>query len=203
MYLRLSPIALAHPIPGHGASELVMTFLDEFLLDLPHLAFDDADLVRYAIAAFRNFLKQVLRNDGVRERRYDRAAESSDGAQETIVAECHSAYSLGAASGVVRGEAGGGPLDDLGRHLAAGLSDMDRELLRGLSRGAPVKEVAAWLGLDYGACRVRIHRLRVRLRVDAIAYAEAADPPRRLALDRFFRRLGIQSRGDGERKNDR
>lgn len=192
LYIRLAPLAARITPPGHDPSEVVTSFLDQFLLNLPHLAFDRAGIDPYVVTAFRNHLRQLIRNDAVRQKRYDLASQRS-GASELLVAECQSEYSVSSAADKLHDEAPANDTRAMAKHLASRLTQDEKALLRALSGGASVRETAGWLGLEYGTCRVRIHRLRVKLRVEALGYAESAPDPEKRHLARFFRRLGLSS----------
>jgi RNA polymerase sigma factor (sigma-70 family) len=198
----LAPSVKRFAVPGHDPAELVDTFLDDFVLTLPDFPIEGSEFVRYARTAFNNRLKQVVRNDRLREEKYRSAAEAGGSSGRTIISGCHSAYSLAAArESPIRNEHDS-VLARLTAHLQNILTRSERVLLRYLVRGAPAREIATWLGIEHGACRVRMHRLRFKLREEAVRYAEASDGAERMEMERFFARIGVQLNEDGAR-NDR
>jgi len=187
-------LSLAH----HDPVELVRTFIDDFLLNLPDCVVDESTLRRYARVAFRNRVRQLVRNAGVRERKYDSASESLGAQGETLVASSVSAYSRRATDPFSVSPDSSRPLRGLARALAAALPKQDRKLLQYLKRGVPPRKIAEWMGIEYGTCRVRIHRLRARLRKEALEYSRNATGTERASLDHFFARLGLAADDPGE-----
>ncbi len=193
----LAPSAKRFAIPGHDSEELIDTFLDDFVLALPDLPIEGSEFVRYARAAFNNRLKQVVRNDRLRGEKYRLAAEASGSSESTIIAGCQSEYSVVAARQQKIENETHSVLAGLTTFLRNTLSRSERLLLRYLIGGAPAREIASWLGIEYGACRVRIHRLRIKLREEAVRYAAASGVEERVEMKRFFARIGVQLNEDG------
>jgi DNA-directed RNA polymerase specialized sigma24 family protein len=193
----LIPSAKRSRIAGHDSAELLDTFLDEFVLALPDLPIEGAEFVKYARAAFNNRLKQIVRNDQLRAEKYQRAAESGGSSDATIVAGLQSDYSVTAARQSPAESDSPSVLTRLGAHLKATLDRTDRTLLRYVIGGSPTREIASWLGIEHGACRVRIHRLRIRLREEAVCFARSSSGAERREMERFFARIGVQLNENG------
>jgi hypothetical protein len=190
----LVPLAEARAPAGHEAEELITTFLDDFLVNLPTLAIEASQLKRYAIASFRNHLKMVRRSDDARDNAYTRAA-TRIGKSSAIVAECHSEYSLASSDGSDATSPETSSLRrDLAFRLLTGLSKDEKILLQSVTKGIPLRKTAGWLGIEYSACRVKLHRLRWRLQREALSYAETASPKDREALRLLLARWGITTK---------
>lgn len=182
----LWPIGRAMASEGHEADELITTFLDDFFLADHAVAPTCADVSNYVVGGFRNHLRNTVRNDDTRRSTYARAASDSPETAESIVAECQSAYSIHAARGGLAPNIIAGPAKAaLARHLVAGLSREEKIILGGLSAAVPVRQIAEWVGIEYSACRVRIHRLRARLHREAADYASSLADGERAKLETF------------------
>jgi DNA-directed RNA polymerase specialized sigma24 family protein len=187
----LVPLAEARAPAGHEAEELITTFLDDFLVNLPTLAIEASQLKRYAIASFRNHLKMVRRSDDARDNAYSRAA-TRIGKSSAIVAECHSEYSLASSDEIeVAAPETSSVRKGLASCLLAGLSNDEKLLLQSVTKAIPLRKTAEWLGIEYSACRVKLHRLRWRLQREALSFAETASPKDREALQILLERWGI------------
>jgi hypothetical protein len=190
----LVPLAEARAPAGHEAEELITTFLDDFLVNLPTLAIEASQLKRYAIVSFRNHLKMVHRSDEARDNAYARAA-TRFGRSNAIVAECHSEYSLASSDGSKTTDPESSSVRKaLAARLLAGLSKDEKLLLQSVTKAIPLRKTAEWLGIEYSACRVKLHRLRWRLQREALSYAETASTKDREALKLLLERWGITTK---------
>jgi RNA polymerase sigma factor (sigma-70 family) len=207
LYLAFAPLlreqCRAMGIPEADRDELVGTVLQRFVQHVIREQRAPREIARYLTAAMRNRARNHLRDDRRRHQRYARAYEQCTGTDERVVAECHSEYGVRAAAGE--------PEEPHARsaiaHLAAAsinvLSAEERELLVGLGRHLPMRELAAQLGISYGAARVRLHRLRGRVRQLAASYVVSLAADDRKEMERFFRRAGVMLDRNPEQGEDR
>lgn len=193
----LVPLARAFEPNGYETEELLTTFLDDFLMDLPTLAIEPARLRHYATVSFRNHLLMLRRADLARESAYQRAARHF-GCSESVVAECQSEYSIAACTDVMEDAPRSKPaLAAFVRHLRSRLSRDEAILLRHVINGMPLRTIAEWLGIEYPACRVRLHRLRGRLQREAADYYRTIPEAERAPFAALLRRLGIGNHAPG------
>lgn len=180
-------------VPMAERDEVVTTLLDDIVLHLQRTNAPPRELARYLVAALRNRLRNRHRDTQRHERTDERAYVEHGVARERIVAECHSQYGLRIAEGP--GSESAAPLNSAIEKLAArsalALTDVERELMIGLSRHVPLRELAAQAGLSYGAARVRVHRLRERFVKLAIQHVASLKDEERRQMVQFFRRAGI------------
>ena len=157
---------------------------------------DVRDIHAYIQRAFRNRMLSARRSAARREQRDDGATTSDAVTSERMVlATC----SEGAvrASGGYDGGAASAPSPAIARLAAvldAELSEGERQMLTWVGNAVPMREIAAWLGINYSAAKVRLSRLRSRLRVRALRHVSECDGAERGELVEFFRR----SSGDAE-----
>lgn len=181
---------------GVGAAdrrELVTVVLETFALHLMEGNRPPVDMARYMVAAVRNRARNLYRDRLRRQARYDSAYEQCTGTAERIIAECHSEYGIRASRAPEEPEPPRIPnaIERLAARSALALSDDERHLMVGLSCRVPLRELAAQLGIGYGAARVRVHRLRERFRKLARQHLDTLDPAERRELERFFRRAKV------------
>jgi hypothetical protein len=94
-------------------------------------------------------------------------------------------------------------IEKLAKKSALALNDSERELVMGLSRSIPLRDLAAQAGVPYGTARVRLHRLRQRMLKLAIQHVAALEAAERREMVRFFRRAGISLDVEHARQRDR
>jgi RNA polymerase sigma factor (sigma-70 family) len=196
-------------IPPEERDEMVTTLLDDVVLRLQDAELPPRELGRYLVGALRNRARNRHRDRKRRHASSERAYSEHGRAAERIVAECHSSYGLeqaappGDESPPLRSA-----IEKLATKSALALTDVERELMVGLSRRIPLRELAEEAGLTYGAARVRVHRLRERFLKLAIQHVASLEDAEKREMERFFRRAGVplepdEVAGRGTRAGDR
>jgi DNA-directed RNA polymerase specialized sigma24 family protein len=182
-----------HVAPGER-DELVTTVLDDFVLHLQDAASPPYDIARYLVAAVRNRIRNRHRDQERTRALGERAYSTLHGTEQRVVAECHSEYSVRAAS-PTNIEGTDTPLESavtkLAQWSALALRADELALMVGVSRHMPVRDLAAQLEISYAAARVRVHRLRERFRKLVVQHAVTLDVAERREVERFLRRAGI------------
>ena len=174
-------------VDGDERDDMVTTLLDDVVLHLMEHRLAPRDLARYLVAAFRNRARRRHR-DGIRRDNNRSVAYSEIGTgQQRIVSECISEYTLGA-SGAGAASESRTVISGLAQCVAAELSPDEMTMMIGIGRHMPLREIAAQLGISYGAARVRVHRLRERFHGIATRYASTLKPEGQKEVARFFRR---------------
>lgn len=176
--------------------QVVLGCLDDVALVLMrHLTPIPRSLAAYLIRALRHDVLGERRGTGRRAAR-DEAALALRGAMtERVVLEVCSEESVRASAGPDWEAAALSPaLERLASALDEGLTDEERCVLGWLGQWVPQALVADWLGISYGALRVRVSRLRDRLREAALRYAGQLPPEDRAVLQEFFRRTALTPR---------
>lgn len=83
------------------------------------------------------------------------------------------------------------------------INEEERYLLTWTSHGVPTRVAAGWLGISYAVAAKRMSRLRARLRVAAMGFADTLAPEERRHLERFFARAAsVSPIGKGAASND-
>lgn len=174
--------------------DLVATVLGDVLLHLIDTDLPPRDLTRYVVGAFRNRARNEHRDRTRRGAREERAYSAEPAGAQRIVAECHSAYGLATAHGAAH-DSDPVPLSaaitKLARYSAQAMGPDDAQLMIGISRHIPLRDLAAQAGLSYGAARVRVHRLREKFTKLMPRYVAALEPDERREMERFLRRAGV------------
>lgn len=180
-------------VPPEDRDELVTTLLDDVVLRLQEDELPPRELGRYLVAALRNRARNAHRDRKRREASSDRAYTEHGAARERIVAECHSQYGLRQAETADPDDVLPlrSAIEKLATRSAQALSDMERELMVGVSRHVPLRELALHAGISYGAIRVRLHRLRERMLKLVRQHVATLEGAERQELERFFRRAGV------------
>lgn len=200
-------------VPEDERDEMVTTLLDDVVLRLHEAQIPPRELTRYVVAALRNRARNHHRDRKRRLMRSERAYSEHGPAAQRIVAECHSAYglqqsapsddstdeSLGASLGDTDALSLRSAIEKLAERSALALTAQEQDLMVGVSRHIPMRELAAQAGITYGAARVRVHRLRERMVTLAIQHVAALDGIERRELLRFFRRAGVSLKTDEQR----
>jgi RNA polymerase sigma factor (sigma-70 family) len=174
-------------IDGDERDEMVTTLLDDVVLHLMEHRLAPLHLARYLVSAFRNRARRRHRDVGRRDAVRSVASEEIGAAQQRVVAECISEYTLGA-SGVNEITTRNAVLSGLAQCVAAELSADEMKMMIGIGRHMPLREIADQLRITYGAARVRVHRLRERFRRIATSYVSGLKPEDKKEIARFFRR---------------
>jgi RNA polymerase sigma factor (sigma-70 family) len=183
----------AHRLGARGADvdEIVIDVLDDVALAL---ARPDAPVPRslsgYLVRTLRNALVNARR---ARLRQHGRATRAMGITGDDIVAQAASRASLHAAAGPDHEPPRLSPvLERLVATLDAGLTEDERRILAWVGEWVPQRLIADWLGISYGAVRVRVMRLRERLHAAAHEYAATLDDAERAVLEAFFRRTATR-----------
>jgi DNA-directed RNA polymerase specialized sigma24 family protein len=172
--------------------ELVTTLLDDVVLHLMEYQIAPRHLTRYLVAALRNRARNRHRDSHRRLATREMAYRGSITAGQGIVAESHSAYGLRAAMPNDTNTSGARtPILKLADRFMAMLSPDEITMVIRVGRHVPLREVAGQLGISYGAARVRLHRLRERVRKDAIEHVASLKADERRELERFLRRADV------------
>jgi RNA polymerase sigma factor (sigma-70 family) len=146
-------------------------------------------LAGYLVVSLRHDVMNGRRDQRTRMSRNERAVRETPITNESVVSETYSEGSLRASYGPEVEEINlAPPLERLASALDEGLTEEERHLLACLGQWVPQRLIAEWLGITYGALRVRVLRLRARLREAAMKYAGNLDDEEQRVLNRFFRR---------------
>lgn len=86
------------------------------------------------------------------------------------------------------------PLQRLAMALASSLTADERQLLSWLAEHVPQREIARWRGVEFGAMRGRILRLREKARRIAWRWVESRPPGERATLEGHLARVARPSR---------
>jgi RNA polymerase sigma factor (sigma-70 family) len=193
-------------IDADQRDELVTTLLDDVVLHLMEYRIAPRHLSKYLVAALRNRARNRHRDLRRRLATRERACNELVGSGERVVAEGHSAYGL-AASDPHDVDWAHPPRSSIARmaeRIVKGMSGDEITMLIRVGRHVPLREIADQLGISYGAARVRLHRLRQRLRKEAVAHVALLRPDERHELENFFRRAGVELAPRGvERQTER
>jgi DNA-directed RNA polymerase specialized sigma24 family protein len=188
-------------VPAPDREDVVCTLLDDIVMRVIDNPIAPPALTTYIVKTLRNRVRTHHR-DSMRERSTDQKAYAEYGvSSEMIVAECHSEYGIRTATGgdMAPGSSGRSVLTHLANVLARKLSLEDRILIVGVDRLIPLRHLATELGVSHGAARVRLSRLRHRIGVVAVEYADALPPAEKQEVLRFLRRANVVARGRTER----
>jgi RNA polymerase sigma factor (sigma-70 family) len=198
LFLRFAPLlrdqARRMGIDAGERDEVVTTILDDVVIHLIENQLAPRHLAKYLVASLRNRARNRHR-DSNRRRNAEEGAYGDVGlGAQRVVAECHSEYGIHASHS--RENVESQPLRSAIRKLA---EKSARELTRdetimvvGVGRHIPLREMAAQLGITYGAARVRLHRLRERFRKLATEYVVTLRPDEKREIERFLRRAGVR-----------
>jgi RNA polymerase sigma factor (sigma-70 family) len=180
-------------VPDEDRDELVVTLLDDVVMHLQESALPPRELGSYLVAALRNRARNLHRDRRRRDGRSEDAYTEHGTGRERIVAECHSEYGLRQVSAEAEGDHAPlrSAIGKLAIRSALALDQAERELMVGVGRCVPLRDLAAQAGISYGAARVRVHRLRERMLKLAIQHLATLDDVERRELERFFRRAGV------------
>lgn len=180
-------------VPPDELSALVDTLMADVVLHLVDIDVPPRELTRYLVTALRNRARTRHRDEKRRQATSEAAYEVCGESSERIVAECHSDYGLRSAL----------PTDDraevpvrsvitrLAEKSVGELSHQEILMVVGVGRHVPLRDIAEQLGVNYGAARVRLSRLRERFIKLAIEYALTLGAAERKEIARFFRRAEI------------
>lgn len=183
-------------IPRDECDEIVLTFLDDKVTELARIETEPASLAGYVVRGFRNRVLNLRRDQLTRRGIYDNAMTYVGSTSQQIIAECHSEYGIKAALSPDEESPFLRPaLIKLSEYSAAQLATEDIGLLMALGDRVPMREIAAWLGISYGNCRTRAHRLRERISRLALQYMKSLEPAERDEVKRFLTRAA-----NGERR---
>jgi RNA polymerase sigma factor (sigma-70 family) len=174
-------------VDGDERDDMVTTLLDDVVLHLMEHRLAPRDLARYLVGAFRNRARRRRRDSSRRSHNQSTAYSETGSAQQQIVAECISEYTL-EASDAGEPNAVRPIVTGLARCVAAELSADEMKMMIGIGRHMPLREIAEQLGISYGAARVRVHRLRERFHGIASRYVATLKLEERREVARFFRR---------------
>ena len=196
LFLRYAPLlrdqARRLGIDGDERDDMVTTLLDDVVLHLMEHRLAPRDLARYLVAAFRNRARRGHRDSTRRDTNTGTASSEIGSAQQRIVAECISEYTLASSIASEPATASGAVIVGLARCVAAELTADEMKMMVGIGRHLPLREIADQLQITYGAARVRVHRLRERFRRVASDYVATLKPEERKEITRFFRRAEFE-----------
>jgi DNA-directed RNA polymerase specialized sigma24 family protein len=177
-------------IPPASREELVTTVLDDVVMHFQNVPSPPRVLGKYVVAALRNRVRNVKREDSRRLRRIEAVGEQS-------LEAFQSSYALRAANPeadcdeqLLRSA-----VAKLATHSVKELSEGELHLCVGMARQIPIRELAEQLGIAYGTARVRVSRLRDRLEKIIRQHTATLVDDERREVDRFIRRSGIDVRG--------
>jgi RNA polymerase sigma factor (sigma-70 family) len=178
--------------PGER-DELVTTLLDDVVMHLMEHQIAPRHLTRYLVASLRNRARNWHRDSHRRIAAHERAYAEPGTSNEKIVAECHSEYAIRSSGRAFLDSSLSArtPIANLAERLGQVLTRDETVLIIRVGRHAPLREVAAQLGITYSAARVRLYRLRERLRKLAIEHLRTLKLDERQELERFFRRAEV------------
>lgn len=180
-------------VPAGDRSGLVTTVLDDFVLHVLDADLVPRELARYLVGAVRNESRK--RHRGLERARVtgERACTMLDGSGQPLVAECHSEYGvrITRAPDVDSGIRLHAAIVKLAEWSALTLREDELELMVGVSRHVPLRDLAARAGVTYGAARVRVHRLRERFRKLVLQHVTSLEAEERREVERFLRRAGL------------
>jgi DNA-directed RNA polymerase specialized sigma24 family protein len=143
----------------------------------------------HLLGALRHRVWNERRNRRRRERRETSAGEDAPGMGERVVpATCSQAAIDASASVEARSTHLAPAIERLVVVLERALTEDERVLAAWLGEWVPQTTIATWLGISFGAARVRVHRLRERLRTAALEYVEGLDATERRQLVRLLAR---------------
>lgn len=146
-------------------------------------------LEAHLLGALRHRVWNARRARRRRERREDLAADDAPRAGEGVVRETCSQAAIDASASVAADPPPLAPtIERLAAVLNTTLTDEERTLVAWLGEWVPQTTIARWLGISFGAARVRVHRLRQRLRTVALKYAAGLNAAERRELDRYLER---------------
>lgn len=170
--------------------EVVMQCLDDAAISLMrHTTPVPRSLAAYLLTAFRHDVINARRDERRRHAQHRTAVREGSAASEWIVLEASSEHAVRASRGPAYQDDGFAPvLARLARALDEQLSEDERRLLTWVGHWVPQRLIAEWLGISYGAVRVRILRLRDRLHAAATRYAGCLSTEEQRLLQHFFRR---------------
>jgi RNA polymerase sigma factor (sigma-70 family) len=197
LFLRYAPLlrdqARRMSIDPDQRDEVVTTLLDDVVLHLMECQIAPRHLTRYLVASLRNRARNRHRDSHRHRATQESAYREVGGSTEMIVAESHSSYGLRAsgATDVDAPHSVRAPIAKLAERFAEDLTPDETIMLIRVGRHLPLREIAAQLGISYGAARVRLHRLRERFRQLATEYVSTLKADERHELERFFRRAEV------------
>lgn len=180
-------------VPPADLPQFVDTLMTDVALHLAEMDVAPRELTGYLVTALRNRVRTRHRDQNRHRVLHERAYTESDASSERVVAECHSEYGLRstAAADAEREITVRPVIARLAEAAAKELSPEELVMLVGIGRHVPLRDIAAQLGLSYGAARVRLSRLRERFVKVVIEYARSLDAADRREIARFFRRANV------------
>ena len=171
-------------------SDVVLALIAESASTRGRQRDDVRDIHAYIQRAFRNRMLSARRSASRREQRDVRATTSDAATSERMVLATCSEGAVRASGGYDDGAAAAlsPAIARLAIVLGAELSEGERQMLMWVGNAVPMREIAAWLGISYGAAKVRLSRLRSRLRARALRHVSECEGAEREQLVEFFRR---------------
>ena len=160
---------------------------------------DVRDIHSYIQRAFRNRMLDARRSAARREQRDTRATSSDAATNERMVLATCSESAVRASGGEDHDPSPlSPPIARLATVLGAELSSSERQMLTWVGNAVPMRDIAAWLEINYSAAKVRLSRTRSRLRVRALRHVNECTGAEREELIDFFRRSSGDAR-EGKR----
>jgi RNA polymerase sigma factor (sigma-70 family) len=193
-FFRFEPLLMreAHymRVPPDLRREMVTQCLNDAAVTLRrYMTPAPRSLHAYLLTAFRHDIMNARRDERRRHARHVAALREGAVDDEWVVPETASEHALRTSAGPDNQDNVLAPaLERLASALDEGLSVEERQLLTWIGHWVPQRVIADWLGVTYGAVRVRVLRLRERLREAAIRYARQLSNDEQRALQRFFQR---------------
>lgn len=179
--------------------ETVLECLDDAAIRLlRHTTALPRSLAAYLVATLRHDVLNAARAAGRYVARNERAAGVTNGEalrDDSVVLETCSEGSVRASAGPEWEVVPLAPaIEQLAHALDKDLSEEERRILGWLGQWVPQTRIADWLGISYGALRVRLTRLRDRLREATLQYVAELRPGERAVLQEFLRRTALTQR---------
>jgi RNA polymerase sigma factor (sigma-70 family) len=196
-FFRFAPLVIflarLHRVPREERTMIVTEFLDDVALRLGRRTLPVPRLLApYVTVAFRNQLRTSARAARARVKRDEEmTSEIGEGGERPILGAVSEHAARAVYGGALQNEQVDAALERLALLLDNELDPEERRIVTWLGRRVPQREMAGWLGVNHGALRVRISRLRARLRLIALAHVESLIEEERAQIEGFLRRAGV------------
>ncbi len=188
-------------------ADVVMALISDHNAERTKARDNVRDVHSYLQRAFRNRMLSARRRAARRDLRDEAATSSSEATSERMVLETCSESAVqasGRGDGTADSDAAtlSPAIARLATILGAELSAEERQMLTWVSNAVPMREIVAWLGINYSAGKVRLSRTRSRLRERALRHVSECTGAEREALLAFFRRSSGDAGGTRYMKSE-